>query len=127
MKILKLIAFVATFAILFAGCEKDDEFSIVGTWNVDKLKISNSGELITETSAAGTLTFNTDESGTFELVGYSGIGDFTWSLTGNILVISGIGEGVDGNYTLVEKEDDFVVIQKLILTYETLIELSRIE
>ena len=124
MKILKLFAFVGVFAILFAGCEKEDDFSIVGSWNVNTLKIMMGTEVISESPAAGTLVFNADKTGNYALVGEYGNGEFSWNLTGDNLQITGIDPYIDGTFRLTNKKATSVVLLRTFGDLEVRIELS---
>ncbi|HOU62342.1 MAG TPA: hypothetical protein PLA70_01680, partial [Tenuifilaceae bacterium] len=37
MKTLKFLAFVGILALAFTSCKKEEEFTLVGKWNVDKV------------------------------------------------------------------------------------------
>jgi hypothetical protein len=88
MKALKFFAFVGIFALMFSSCNKDDEFSIVGKWNIDKVTTTmfingvQFGDPDIDTND-GWIQFNSDKTGVEQ------DGDtFTWSLIGDNLTIT---------------------------------------
>lgn len=124
MKTFKLLALLSVFTLFFTACEKDDDFSIVGSWNVNTLKIMMGTEVISESPAAGTLVFNSDKTGIYVLVGEYGNGEFNWSLTGDNLQITGIDPYIDGTFRLTNKKETSVVLLRTFGELEVRIELS---
>jgi hypothetical protein len=68
MKALKFFAFVGIFALMFSSCKKDDEFTIVGKWNIDKVTTTmfinglqfGDPDIVTND---GWIQFNSDKTG----------------------------------------------------------------
>jgi hypothetical protein len=142
MKVLKFFAFVGIFAMMFASCKKEDEFTIVGKWNVDKVTTTvfingnQFGDPDIDTND-GWIQFNSDKTGVTD------DGEtFTWSLSGDNLTITWNDPDEDqipslllvlktkeakrvvaeGEFTM---EDDWEG-QTIILTVKMVIELSKI-
>jgi hypothetical protein len=94
MKRLKFKNFFYTLLVLgfiipaTLSCDKDDDFEITGTWNIDKIEVFMGGELIEEFSEtnAGTVTFNAN--GTGSTTDFEGTHSFTWSLSGDKLTVT---------------------------------------
>ncbi len=92
MKNLKLIALLGALAFVFSACsDDDDDFTIVGTWNVQSMVMNLyiDGELFMtdDMDDMETITFNEDGTGVAHLD--DGEEDpFQWTLIGDNLTIN---------------------------------------
>jgi hypothetical protein len=110
MKRLQFKNFVYTVLILgfiiptTLSCDKDDEFQITGTWNVDKVETYMGGDIMEEFTVVndGTVTFNAD--GTGISTDSEGTESFSWSLSGNQLTISDVEETIVLTLTTMESK-----------------------
>ncbi|TVR71026.1 MAG: hypothetical protein EA408_10215 [Marinilabiliales bacterium] len=115
MKMKSLRSFV--FPLLILGmmimatlsCDKDDDFKLEGTWNIDKVEMYMGTQLIEEftTVNAGTITFNAN--GTGSATDNQGTDSFNWTLSGSNLTI--IEEDVTIVMTLTTMEKDLMVAE----------------
>lgn len=122
MKKVLLFALVGLLSLSFFSCEKDDDFTIVGSWNVDKFTVYVNDDTSVDVTDAGTLIFNSDKSGSFELE--NGEGDFTWSqISGSVTII---GSELSGNYSIVDNSDNNVILERTVQETLTRYEMSRI-
>ncbi len=122
MKKVLLFALVGLFSLSFVSCEKDDDFTIVGSWNVDKFTVYVNDDTSVDVADAGTLIFNSDKSGSFNLE--NGEGEFTWMQTSGSVTIS--GTELAGSYSIVDKSDNTVILERTVLETLTRYEMSRI-
>lgn len=96
----KLIVASLVFAIgyTFAGCNKDIDKVLVGTWNVTEVEgVFNTGGSslppITDENPTGTITFRSNGTGeqdySYSINGttYPQTGSFTWSATDELIII----------------------------------------
>jgi hypothetical protein len=85
MSKLKVFTLIAALAMLFTACDKEEEFSILGTWDMDKMvqKITEGDDSMEFTiNNPGTVTFNSDGTG----VNWEQQ-EFDWEISGKILTI----------------------------------------
>lgn len=80
------LLFLAMSAMLiaFSSCSKDG-FEIEGTWNVDKVETYMGGELIETDENEGTVTFNSD--GTGSAIDDEETDEFNWTLIDDTLTL----------------------------------------
>ncbi|HNV80403.1 MAG: lipocalin family protein [Tenuifilaceae bacterium] len=87
MKTLKFLAFVGILALAFTSCKKEEEFTLVGKWNVDKVTTTAflNGQQVhhEEETNQGWIQFFSGNTG----VDDDG-GTFQWSLSGDNLTIT---------------------------------------
>ena len=87
MKTLKFLAFVGILALAFTSCKKEEEFTLVGKWNVDKVTTTAflNGQQVhhEEETNQGWIQFFSENTG----VDDDG-GTFQWSLSGDNLTIT---------------------------------------
>ena len=87
MKTLKFLAFVGILALAFTSCKKEEEFTFVGKWNVDKVTTTAflNGQQVhhEEETNQGWIQFFSGNTG----VDDDG-GTFQWSLSGDNLTIT---------------------------------------
>lgn len=111
MRKLRLFALVAAVALMFTACSDDDDFSVVGKWNIVKMTTnvysgtSATGTPVytcTETQDLGWIQFNSDGTG-IDSEDYT----FTWTLKGDKLTINQDGE--DMTLTLTTKDGSKMV------------------
>jgi hypothetical protein len=132
MKKLKLFAFIGLLAMVFTACEKDDDFTIVGKWNVDKTTISASlnGIPLGEDEVTlndGWIEFNNGGTGI-----YDDNGTFNWTLSGSNLTITDPEETIVLKLTKMEKNKvvgeytDSYTEGDLTVNVKMVIELSRL-
>lgn len=75
---------MSTMLIVFSSCSKDG-FEIEGTWNVDKVETYVGGELIETDENEGTVTFNSD--GTGSAIDDEETDEFNWTLIDDTLTL----------------------------------------
>lgn len=126
MKKLKFFTLIAVIAMLFTACNKEDEFSILGTWNMDKMvqKMTEGNETMEYTiNNPGTITFNADGTG----VNWEDQ-TFEWLLSGKLLTVTPEGSN-DMEFTLTTATNSKVVAKMAEtdngVLYEFFIYLSR--
>jgi len=133
MRKLRLFTLVAAVALMFTACSDDDDFSVVGKWNIVKETLtvysgtSATGtplETHTETQDLGWVQFNSDGTG-IDNYDYS----FTWTLKGDKLTINQDGEDVTltlttkdgsrmvGYYQETYTEENITVTVKLVIEF----------
>lgn len=104
MKKLRIFAFIGIIAMLFSACSKDEEFTIIGIWNVDKVTTTyyEDGVVVeTETELnAGKFEFKNDGVGIITVEGQPVA--FTYTLSGNSLTIGAFG--FQSVFTVTKKE-----------------------
>lgn len=104
MRKLKLFALVGALVMVFSACNKDDEFSIIGKWNVDKTTLTYSLNGV----PFGEPEVSTNDGWIEFKSGGTGIDDygdeFTWTLSGNDLTITYEQETFTLKLTTKEKE-----------------------
>ena len=87
MKTLKFLAFVGILTLAFTSCKKEEEFTLVGKWNVDKVTTTAflNGQQVhhEEETNQGWIQFFSGNTG----VDDDG-GTFQWSLSGDNLTIT---------------------------------------
>ena len=87
MKTLKFLAFVGILALAFTSCKKEEEFTLVGKWNVDKVTTTAflNGQQVhhEEETNQGWIQFFSGNTG----VDDDG-GTFQWSLSDDNLTIT---------------------------------------
>lgn len=136
--IMKKIRFAMLFgmlALLLLGCSKDDEFSIIGKWNIDKITMSYyQGSTLVQTYSQVDSPEN--DLGWVEFKdGGTGVdnenGTFTWTLSGNNLTVVSENETLDLKLTTKEKKKlvgeatQTITEENVTYTLKTVIELSR--
>ncbi len=86
------------------SCDKDDDFKLEGTWNIDKMEMYMGSTLVEEFTSvnAGTVTFNANGTGT--ATDSQGTDSFTWSLSGNSLTITDDDESTVMTLTTMERD-----------------------
>ena len=116
------ITLICATALILSGCSKDDEepeepvfdnTSLVGTWNCTYQKWIEDGETWDATYAADGsyyIRFNEDftgnmDSGRDQLMEFGGHYDFTWSVSGNRIVVE-IDNWEENDYWTVKKLSD---------------------
>ena len=108
-----------------ASCSKDEEdeqeFSIIGTWNIDKVAVwwedNTTGELIEGPDGGlntGTIVFNEDKTGTWTDTQEGEVSSITWELYNNQLTIA-MEDDPGIQWTIAEKSNE-----SLSLTYQKL-------
>ena len=133
MRKLRLFALVAAVALMFTACSDDDDFSVVGKWNIVKMTTnvySGTGATgtpiytFTETQDLGWVQFNSDGTG-IDNYDYS----FTWTLKGDKLTINQDGEDVTltlttkdgsrmvGYYQETYTEDNMTMTVKMVMEF----------
>ncbi len=75
---------MSAMLIVFSSCSKDG-FEIEGTWNVDKVETYMGGELIDTSENEGTVTFNSDGTGSATDDGETD--EFNWTLIDDTLTL----------------------------------------
>lgn len=91
MKKIRFAMLFVSLALLLLGCSKDDEFSILGKWNVDKITMEYyQGSSLLESTTS--IDSPENDLGWVEFKdGGTGIDnnqeEFTWTLSGNKLTI----------------------------------------
>lgn len=75
---------MSAMLIVFSSCSKDG-FEIEGTWNVDKVETYMGGELIETDENEGTVTFNSD--GTGSAIDDEETDEFNWTLIDDTLTL----------------------------------------
>jgi hypothetical protein len=132
MRKLRLLAFVGALAIIFSACEKDEDFTIVGKWNVDKTTISLSlnGIPLGEDEVSvndGWIEFKSGGTGI-----YDDSGTFNWTLSGSNLTITDPEETIVLKLTKMEENkvvgefSESYTEDGLTVTMKMVIELSRL-
>lgn len=127
MKKLKLFAFIGLLAMVFTACEKDDEFTIVGKWNIDKttLSLTLNGVPLGEDEVTlndGWVEFESDGTGVDDTNE-----TFNWTLSGSDLTITYVDETmvlklttkeknkVVGEYSESYTEDGLTIAMKMVI------------
>lgn len=109
MKVLKIFAFIGVLALGLSSCQKDEAFSIVGKWNMDKItsKTYVMGVIVDEETEveidAGWIQFNKDNTGV-DNSGYK----FSWTLNGDNLTIN-----------MEDADEDDLDVLRFVLTTKT--------
>lgn len=120
------LLFLAMMAmvIAFSGCSKDDDFSIVGTWQQEAFEMTVNfgfGEDMVIDEDEGediTITFNAD--GTGSATDSDGTDTFTWNLSGDVLTISDNEMNLSLNLTT---KTDTRLVGEQILTKDEMVEM----
>ncbi|MGB9745842.1 MAG: hypothetical protein ACPLXM_02820 [Bacteroidales bacterium] len=135
MKQLRSIFLLGTFALLLFGCSKDEEFSILGKWNIDKITMSYyQGSTLVQTMSQvdspdndlGWVEFKDGGTGSDNEGG-----TFTWTLSGSNLTVVTDNETLALKLTTKEKKKlvgeatETINEGEATYTLKTVIELSR--
>jgi hypothetical protein len=126
--------FLALSAVLFifSACEKEDDFSVIGTWEQEKLQVTidygvpllpNHSETITEPATIvflenGTGTLTTEQND--QPVAMT----FNWTLSKDVLTLK--GTGIDLKLKLTTKSDTKMVGEQTLNTEEVIANLNQL-
>lgn len=107
-----LIILMSFFILMLNGCSEDnDDFSIIGSWNVDRFVLYNhDGDHETETlHNFGTKIFNENGSGVF----HEGeiVHDFSWMLSDKVMTMTLTGSGRTVVFDLIIHNNDNIILE----------------
>jgi|GEM_PF-2901860 len=93
MKKLKLVSLLAVLALIFAACgeeEEEEEFPLVGNWNIDKqiIRTTEPGGRVSEFVEINIGTFLFRADGTGLLTQFESNETFGWSISDNLLSLT---------------------------------------
>lgn len=87
MRALKFLAFIGVIVLAFTSCKKEEEFTMVGKWNIDKISttVFFAGTQVNQEveTNQGWIQFNSGGTGVDDS-GYT----FKWTLSGDNLTIT---------------------------------------
>lgn len=135
MKKIRFLLLFGVFATLLFSCSKDDEFSIIGKWNIDKMTVSYyQGTTLLQTFSQvdspendlGWIEFKDGGTGTDP----DG-GSITWTMKGDKITV--VAEDETLEFTITTKEKNKLVVETsetmteegVTYTMKSVIELSR--